>query len=82
MKEPAVFDNASNAGLEQNAVINTELQNMTHTLGWLQVPWQVGDQLHVEHPHLIGRCIRDYHLCCSKQLPISQLSGHPFRNVV
>ena len=52
---------------------------MTHTLGWLKVPRQ---QLNIENPHLISCCVRHNHLCGSSQVPIIQLSYHPFGNVV
>lgn len=80
-KEPAVLDNASNARFQQDAVIDAELQNVTHTLGWLEVPGQVGRQLQVEHPHLVGRGVGHDHLRRSSQLPIAQLSRHPVSNV-
>ena len=78
-EQPAVFDNFSNARFHQYAVINTELQDVTHTLGWLKVPRQ---QLNIENPHLISCCVRHNHLCGSSQVPIIQLSYHPFGNVV
>ena len=81
LKQPAVFDNASNARLQQDAVVNTELKHVTHTLGWLEVPGQVRHQLHIEHPHLIGCRGGHNHLCHVNQLPISQLFGHPVGNV-
>ena len=41
VKLPAILDEGSNAWPLQNAVTYAELQNMTNTLGRLQVAWQM-----------------------------------------
>ena len=57
------------------------MKQVASTLGWFEVPWQVGCQLHVEDAHLIGSSVGHDHLSRGGQLPVTQLAGHPVSNV-
>ena len=75
------FDNPSDVCPLENYIIDAKLQHMAGTSHRLQMSWQVGGELQVEHAHLIARRVGDDELsdCC--QVPVIQLLGEPVSDV-
>ena len=45
--------------MKYEILMKYELQNMTNTLGRLQVAWQMWNQLFIEDAHLVAGSVRD-----------------------
>ena len=79
--KPAVLDDASDIRLQQDAVVYHQLEDMATAPCRLEVRWQVGNKLFIEHPHLITGSIRHDHLSEGSHMPVIKLLHHPLGNV-